>query len=323
MKVCALVAVFATLSLAQIPTAGTPPVAPEKLPGNTVVATIQGTNVTIDDVRKMADDAPVQVLRYLQQDPQGFIRQMFLFRYLTEQGDKLKLGEQSPLKEQLEAQRAWVIANAMVGHEEDSYQVSEQQLQEFYAKNQSRWQQAKIKALFIGFKPGAVTAADPKNLEQAAKDAFQAAHPANERSEEEAKKLAADIVKQLRGGADFGKLVERYSDDSVSKASGGEFPPIKATSPYPEDLKKAIFALGNGEISEPIRQPSGYYIIRMDEKTVQPVDDVRDVITRELRQNHRDQWINDLNRKFTPTAQNSEFFLHPQLYIPQMSAPKQ
>jgi hypothetical protein len=328
MKTCGLFAIFAALLPAQIPNLGAPPAAataPEKLPGTTVVATVKGVNVTIDDIRRMADTAPLQVLRYLQQDPQGFVRQMFLFRYLTEEGDKLKLGEQSPLKEQLEAQRGWVIANAMVGHEEDAYQVSETDLNNFYQKNQARWQQAKIKAIFVGFKPGAasLSAADSKDLEAAAKSAFQAAHPANERPEDEAKKLAADIIKQLRAGADFGKLVEQYSDDSMSKSTGGEFPPIKATSPYPDDLKKAIFALNNGDISEPIQQPSGFYIIRMDEKSVQPVNDVRDNIIRELRQTHRDQWLNDLNRGFTPTIQNPEFFLQPQLYIPQAAPAKQ
>ena len=109
----------------------------------------------------------------------------------------------------------------------------------------------------------------------------------------------------------------------MSKSTGGEFPPIKATSPYPDDLKKAIFALNNGDISEPIQQPSGFYIIRMDEKSVQPVNDVRDNIIRELRQTHRDQWLNDLNRSFTPTVQKPEFFLQPQLYIPQAAPAKQ
>jgi hypothetical protein len=311
---------------AQIPQLGAPsapqaqaPDSQQALPPTTVVATVAGVAVTIDDVRKMMDKAPAQVLQFLRQRPQDFIQQMFLFQYLTGEGDKLKLGEQSPLKEQLEAQRSWIIANAMVGHEEDAYQATEDQIKEFYNKNQARWQQAKIKAIFLGFNPGAGAAPDPKDLEGAAKRAFEAAHPANQRSEEEAKKLAADIVKQLRAGADFAKLVDQYSDDVTSKQSGGEFPAIKSTSPYPEDLKKAIFALGNGEVGEPVPQPSGFYIIRMDEKIIQPLDDVRDSILKELRQNHRNEWLSDLNRRFTPAVQKPEFFLNPEFYIQQAS----
>ena len=79
---------FATGLAAQIPNLGAPVAPPQKLPGDTVVATVKGVNVTIDDVRKMADTAPLQVLRYLQQDPQGFIRQMFFRHPITRYGVK-------------------------------------------------------------------------------------------------------------------------------------------------------------------------------------------------------------------------------------------
>lgn len=321
MKVLLLLSMFAAVLPAQIPQLGAPAPAPQQqaLPPNTVVATVGGIAVTIDDVRKMTDNAPAQILQFFRQRPQDFIQQYYLFRHLTDEGDKVKLAETSPLKEQLQAQRDWVVANAMVGYEQDHYNVTEEQLMDFYSKNQARWQQAKIRAIFVGFKPPPA-AADPKDLEAAAKRAFEAAHPANERSEDDAKKLAADIVKQLRGGADFAKLVEQYSDDIPSKQVGGEFPTIKSTSPYPDDLKKAIFALNSGEVSDPVRQPSGFYIIRMDEKSQQPVDDVRDTILTELRQAHRDEWLKDLNKRFTPAVQKPEFFLQPEMYIQQATS---
>jgi len=320
MKALVLVAIFAAALTAQIPQVGG--AAPQStLPGNTVVATVAGVSVTLDQVRKMTETAPPQILQYLQKDPPGFIRQMFLFQYLTSEGDKLKLGEQSPLKEQIEAARNWLVANDLVNHELNSYQIGEQQMKDFYQKNQSRWEQARIKAIFIGFKP-AIPTVDLKDIQAAAKGALEGAHPANQRSEDEAKKLAGDLVKQLRGGADFGKLVEQYSDDSSSKGSGGEFPAIKATSPYPEDLKKAIFALNNGDISDPIHQPTGFYVVRMDEKTVQPLDDVREPILKELQQSHLNEWINDLNKRFTPAIQSPQFFSQPQLYLqPGAAAP--
>ena len=320
MKLCVLLAISAAMLPAQIPNLGAPGV-PQPMSGDTVVATVGGTNVTIDDVRKMLDDAPGQILQYFRQRPQDFIQQMVLFRYLTEQGDKLKLGEQSPLKEQIEAQRGWIIANAMVNREADAYQVSDEQMNDFYKKNEARWQQAKIKAIFIAFTGGNVVSLDPNDLAAAAKQSVEAAHPANERSQQEAKKLADDIVKQLRAGADFGKLVDQYSDDSTSKQMGGEFPLIKATSPYPEDLKKAIFSMKNGDISDPVLQPAGFYIIRVDQKSLQPLDEVREPILQELRQSHRNDWLNDLNRRFVPVVQKPEFFLQPELYVQKATAP--
>ena len=307
----------------QIPQLGSTTTPSATLPGNTVVATVAGMSLTIDDIRKMLENAPPAVTRLIQTNGvQDFIQQTFLFRNLSDLGDNLKLGEESPLKDQIETERKWIIANAMVTHERNYYQVSEQQINDFYQKNQSRWEQAKIKAIFIGFKP-AVPTVDFKDLEAAAKSALEGAHPANQRSEDEAKKLAGDLVKQLRGGADFGKLVEQYSDDSSSKGSGGEFPSIKKTSPYPEDLKKEIFALHNGDISDPIRQPTGYYIIRMEEKSVQPLNDVREPIVQDMRETHLKDWLTDMGKRFTPVVQNPQFFTQPQLYLqPADAAPQ-
>jgi peptidyl-prolyl cis-trans isomerase C len=319
MKRLVLPAIFAVGLSAQIPQIGAPSAAQASLPPNTVVATVGGIGVTIEDVRKMLETAPPQVAGYIRQSPQAFIQQMFLLRYLSSQGDQLKLGEESPFKEELEAQRNWVIANAMVTYERNHYQVSEDQIQDFYQKNQSRWQQAKVKEIFIGFQPAAPASSNPQDLAEAAKRALEAAHPANSRSEDEAKKLAADIVSQLRSGADFGKLVEQYSDDPSSKASGGEVPPIKATSSLPDDLKKAIFALSPGGVGDPIRQPTGFYIIRMEEKSVQPVNDVREPIIQEFRDKHRNDWLNGLNSRFVPVVQKPEFFVSPQTYLPELA----
>jgi PPIC-type PPIASE domain len=319
MKALVLPAIFAIGLSAQIPQIGAPSAAQASLPPNTVIATVGGIGVTIEDVRKMLETAPPQVSRYIQQSPQTFIQQMFLFRYLAAQGDQLKLGEESPLKEELEAQRSWVIANTMVTYARNHYQVSEEQIQDFYQKNQSRWQQAKVKEIFIGFKAAAPASSNPQDLAEAAKRALESAHPANSRSEEEAKKLAADIVSQLRSGADFGKLVEQYSDDSSSKASGGEVPPIKANSSLPDDLKKPIFALSPGGVGDPIRQPTGFYIVRMEEKSVQPVNDVREPIIQELRDSYRNDWLKDLNSRFVPVIQKPEFFVSPQTYIPELA----
>jgi hypothetical protein len=219
------------------------------------------------------------------------------------------------------------MASAMVTHERNYYQVSEQQINDFYQKNQSRWQQAKIKAIFLGFKTGAPPPGDRKDIAGAARGALEGAHPANQRSEDEARMLAGDLVKRLRGGADFGQLVEQYSDDPSSKSSGGEFSAIKAISPFPEDLKKAIFALNNGDISEPIRQPTGYYVMRMDEKSVQPLNDVREPIVQEIRETHLKDWLTDINTRFTPVIKNPQFFSQPQLYLqpgaPTLAPPKQ
>ena len=118
-------------------------------------------------------------------------------------------------------------------------------------------------------------------------------------------------MKQLRGGADFAKLVAQYSEDAASKAAGGDFGVIKAVSEYPAELKSAVFALKPGEISEPIRQPTAYYIVRLEEKGTQPVDEVREPIVQALRNEHMNQWMKDMNASYQAVIKDPDFFKAP------------
>lgn len=325
MKVFILTVVCAVAGCAQIQLSPAAPQAPAQaaaMDPKTVIATVAGISVTLEDFRKMLENAPPQMLQAVRNDPRSFLQQMFLFRYLTSEGDKLNLADKSPLKEQLQTQRDWVVANAMVSEEQNNFTVTAEMIDTFYKQNQSRWQQSKIKVILVGFKPssaGAGTSA--ADVRKAAEDAFNSAHPLNERSEDEAKKLAADLVSQLRNGADFGALVKKYSDDPTSKDSGGEFGTVKANGPYSEDVKKAVLPLNAGQITDPIRQPNGYYIIKVDERNVQPLNEVRENIVQELRQTHRDAWLKDLMSRFNPSVQKNEFFMQPERYLGPVPAP--
>ncbi len=258
--------------------------------------------------------------------------------YLAAEGEKAHLDEQSPLKEEIEELitllKQQVLANAMVNQEQNGFVVTGEQIDEFYQKNQARWEEAKIKIILIGFKPapaapakvpgqaspapGGAAPDSAEALAQAAKGVLETAHPLNERSEAEAQKLAADLVTQLRGGTDFAKLVAQFSDDAESKSSGGDFgTPIKATSSFAQDLKKTVLAMNPGDISDPVRQGNGFYIIRLEEKKVQPINDVRESIVKEIRNNHMHDYMTDLTKRFTPQVQRSDFFVHPDAYLSQ------
>jgi peptidyl-prolyl cis-trans isomerase C len=307
MNICLITLTFATTLVAQLLPKGPPPIAP-----NAVVANVAGMDLTAQDVRNMFQNAPVEFIRALAGKPDEFLRQIFMMKYLADDADKLKLGEKSPLKEQIEAEREYAVATARVNYEQDSYPISEQEINDFYAANQSRWSAAKIKVIVIGFKPDPIAGTNEDAVKAAAQQAFQAAHELNDRSQAEATKLAADLARQLRSGADFGKLVDQYSDDRESKDVAGDFGmAVKSTSSLPEDLKMAILALKPGEISDPLKQPTGFYVIRLEEKTVQPLGEVIEPITQELRANHRNAWLNEIMVRFKPKLVRPEFFAQP------------
>jgi peptidyl-prolyl cis-trans isomerase C len=313
MKICLVFAAFGAALWAQTPfgpLAGTP-----KSDSNPEIAVVDGHSVTLNDVRKMLDSAPPQFVQFFKQNPQQAIQQYYLIKYLGDEGEKAKLADESPLKEQLEMLRAQALTTAMVNHERDGYKVSEEMIKDFYERNKSRYERAKVKIIYIAFKPG-MTGGCTKTAEECAKEVFENAHPGNERSEAAAKKLAEDISGQLKAGAKFEDLVAKYSDDPESKKKGGDLGnAVTSTSSYNEEVKKAIFALKTGEVSSPIHQSNGFYLIRLEEKTAQPMDEVLEPIVQEIRQTHLNDYMNGLNKRFAPAVKNSEFFMKPDSFL--------
>jgi len=304
------------------------PLAAQKLPGavpdDTVVANVDGKDVTAGEIRQSMAYMPNEFIQLFQQNPKYAVQQLFMLRYLSDEAEKAKLGEQSPLKEQLAFLRANSMASAMISQEHNFYPVSNQQLQEFYNKNQARYQQAKIKVIHIAFRPAAsVMGPVPKDksLEDVARSISEGGSSQVQRTEAEARKLAEDLVKQIRGGADFAKLVAQYSDDAKSKAAGGDFGVVNINSSYSEDVKKAVLALKAGEVTDPLPQSNAFYIIRVEEKTIQPMAEVTVSISEEIRGAHLNQWLADVSKRFDPTVKSVEFFTQPKLALPGVAVP--
>lgn len=326
MKVYFLLAAFAAVSQAQL----LPPQLPqpsssttEPIKPDTVVATVNGLNVTAEDVQKLMSHAPQNLQQLFQVNPQMAVGTAYQMKYLKQEAEKQHLDQQEPTKDDLEAaiewQKTFILDNAMVNQANNGYRVTQDQIEEFYKAHQSRYEQANIKIILLGFKPAPLKTDSNKEesidekLKEAAQSAVQAEHPLNQRSEAEARALADDIVKQLRAGAKFEDLVQKYSDDKESRDSGGDFgTPIKSTSSFAQDIKKAVFDLKVGEVSEPLRQANSYYIIRLESKSVQPLIEVGSAIQKEIRDDYMNAYMNDLNKRFTPQVLRPDFFIQAQ-----------
>jgi parvulin-like peptidyl-prolyl isomerase len=285
--------------------------APED-PNNPVVAIVAGQQIRVSDVKHMLEISPPEFTKLFKQAPQQAIQQYFMLKYLAAEGEKLKLAEQSPLKEQLETMRANVVAQAMVNHQRDGFDVPLEMIKNYYERNKSHYEQAKIKMIFLRIRAEVPTTG---SLEDAARAALNQNTKAG-RPEVEVKKTAEDIQTQLKAGAKFEAMVDKYSDDADSKARGGAFDkPITVQSGYPEDIKKAVFAMKPGDVSAPIRQPEGYYLIQVTEKTVQPMDEVIETMIQEIRQTHLQDYMNGLNSQFAPRVTKADFFVNPDEYL--------
>jgi peptidyl-prolyl cis-trans isomerase D len=123
--------------------------------------------------------------------------------------------------------------------------VSDQQIQQYYQGHQKDYQvpeEVKVRHILIKVDAGA----DPK---------VDAA----------AKQKAEDLLKQIKGGADFAALAKANSDDPGSKEQGGELGMIQRGVTVPP-FENAAFGLQPGQISEVIKTRFGYHIIKVEEK---------------------------------------------------------
>ena len=335
MKIVILMAAMAAASFAQLlpfepsktPTA---PAAPGgEITPDTVVATVSGISVTAGDVTKLMRYAPPNLVQIFRTNPEQAIGTAYTMKFLAAEAERTHLDQKDTIKETLEMvltlQKENILAGAMVNEVNNGYAVKQEQIDEFYKNNQSRYEEANIKIILIAFKPGTASA-PPKDesvedrVKRLAEEQVASEHSLNTRSREQAQKLAGDVVKQLRTGADFGALVTKYSDDAESKASGGDFgTPIKPTSSFAQEIKKAVFQLKQGEISEPVEEGYGFYIIRLEQMTVQPKDDVTAAIAKEIRDTHSQDYFNDLSKRMAPQVSRPDFFLQIQKNLAQQA----
>ncbi|WP_177222069.1 peptidylprolyl isomerase [Paenibacillus sp. UNC496MF] len=73
---------------------------------------------------------------------------------------------------------------------------------------------------------------------------------------------ADDILKQLKGGADFAKLARDKSTDEGSKGAGGDLGYFERGAMVPE-VEEAAFSLKVGELGGPIKSEYGYHVIKV------------------------------------------------------------
>ncbi|HLJ13595.1 MAG TPA: peptidylprolyl isomerase [Bryobacteraceae bacterium] len=267
---------------------------PAPVSPDSVVAEVDGQKLTAAEVKKMLSGLPPQLQQGVAKDPKGIIQYLFTLRHLAAEGEKEKLDQQSPTKEQIEFSRSQVLAQADIEHQSSQFKIDDAEQQKFYQDHKSDFEQAKIKVIYISFGPPGGAKDKPT------------------RSEAEASSKADNLVKQLRGGADFGKLAKENSDDPVSAARDGDYSaPIHRTDRITESVKTTIFALKPGDVSDPIKQSTGFYIFKLVDKSVQPYEEVKPRILNEMKQARLKTMLDGIQKRYEVKVDNEAFFANP------------
>ena len=266
--------------------------APPPVPPDAVVADIAGKKYTAAEIDKLIAALPAQVQPRVRSDPRS-LTQIFVLRELERMALAEKLDQESPNKENLELQRTQALAQLEVNsYRYKHINITEDDQEKYYkAHTSDKFNQAKVSVIYIAFQPPNPQTEEQKKLPL----------------EADAKAKANDLRKQLLNGADFAALAKANSNDKTSAEKGGDYGLITHASSS-DALKKVAFSLKPGEISEPVKQPAGYYLVRVDSIVVQPFEQVQSVVDEEIRTEKFTAFINEMQTKYAVKVENQNYF---------------
>lgn len=241
---------FADGAATTTPPAAAPAPAASNVTADTVVATVNGTKITIGDMIAMRDQLPPQYLQ-LPDDVlfKGILDQL-IQQTTLEQSVSSKLSKKDTL--QLENTKRAFMANVALTAVTDAA-VTDDALQKAY--------DAKYAAMDAGLE-------------------YHAAHILVQ-TEAEAKAIKA----KLDAGGDFAQLAKENSKDG-SAAQGGDlgwFGKGMMVKPF-ED---AVVAMKPGQVSDPVQTQFGWHIIKLEETrpAKKPaLADVKDELAKQIQQ---------------------------------------
>ncbi|MGQ4807943.1 Peptidyl-prolyl cis-trans isomerase D [Candidatus Entotheonellaceae bacterium PAL068K] len=115
---------------------------------------------------------------------------------------------------------------------------------------------------------------------------FKVAQDASQEQDAESRAKADAVLAELRDGADFAALAEAHTDDTATADKGGDLG-FFSRGQMVKSFEEAAFALPVGQVSDVVRTPFGYHILRVEDKTdaeVKPLLEVRQEIIAKVRE---------------------------------------
>jgi peptidyl-prolyl cis-trans isomerase D len=182
--------------------------------------------------------------------------------------------------------------------------VSDEAMEKYFQENQEMYRiPEKIKTAYVVFDPeglrGSVKIQDrdvqdfynennamftEEREVKVSQILFKLDEDASEEQESKVREKALSVLKKAREGEDFASLARKHSEDP-SKGKGGDLGYLKPGEMV-SAVEEAVSKMKKGEISEPVRSPFGYHIVKVEdikESRLIPFEEAREKVTERLR----------------------------------------
>ncbi|MBV9297078.1 MAG: peptidylprolyl isomerase [Acidobacteriaceae bacterium] len=261
---------------------------------NRVVAVIDGKQITAQQALDLLKPLPPQERQRFQSQLPQLVQQIYMQHQIADEATKLNLDQQSPWKEQLQMARANILTQAYFNQmSKNASSTPGQDPKQYYDSHQDEFDQVKLSGIIIGFNPPGTSASNPNVT----------------RSEQEAQQKADDLEKKIKAGNDFTALARTESDNKQSAAKGGDLGTFTTgDAGLPPSVKDVMVKLQSGQVSEPIRIPNGFLIIKVDSRTKQSFDQARAGIVQKLQNEKNQAALKQEVDKYKIQVQDPDFF---------------
>ncbi len=261
------------------------------VPPETVILTVGDVTVTAAQFDQIIQSLPAQV----QASARGANRKQFADNLvkvlvLSQEGKRRKLDETPTFQTQQKFQQANMLASVTYDQIGKDSKLDDAEVRKYYEEHRAEGERVKARHILIR------TAGAPMPVRPGQK----------ELSDAEALAKVQELRKKIEAGAKFEDVAREESDDTTSGANGGDlgfFGHNQMVQPF----EQAAFALQPGELSQPVKSPFGYHLIKVEAKETKSFDEMKPEIEKRLRPEAAQKAVEALQAK-TKVDYNPAFF---------------
>jgi peptidyl-prolyl cis-trans isomerase C len=269
-----------------------PMTAPSMVPPDAVVLSVGEDKITKAQFDMILSTLPPQQQPQVQ-TPKGrrdIAEKLAEILMLSQEAKAQKLDQTPKIQMQITLSTDQLLAAAMYRDLGENAKPDDATLHAYYDAHKSDWEEVKARHILIRYQGSKMPLADGMK----------------ELTPDEALAKATELRAKIVAGADFAATAKENSDDKGSGANGGDLGAFGKGRMVPE-FEKEAFLLPVGQISQPVKSPFGYHIIKVDSHTSKPFDDVKAEILKRIPAEMAQKALTDLKTK-KPATYNDAYF---------------
>ncbi len=257
-----------------------------------VVAVIDGKSITAKEADNYLKAIPPDQLKRYETNLPAVVQQIYMSQQLAQQAAKMGLDQQSPWKEQLQLTRENILTQAYLSKKSSSAAPASDP-QQYYTAHPMEFDRVKLSGIFVSFNPPGT----PAN------------GSASNRTEQDARTKADDILKKLKAGGEFATLARTESDNQQAASRGGDLGTYSmGDAKLPTQIKSAIEGLQAGQTSSPIRIPNAFLIVKLDSRNKLTLDQAKPEIEQKLKSEESQALVKQEVDKYKIQVKDPAFF---------------